>query len=131
MQDREQFEARTKGLVEQFSKFEALPGLFVNGELTLGENIGDLGGTSIALKAYRMSLKGQPSPVIDGFSGEQRFFLGNAQSSRIKWRDQILEIIVKPIPTPLMSIVSMACFPICLTSIAPMMCKPGDELIPA
>lgn len=97
-QDREQFEQRTKGLVEQFSKFEALPGLFVNGELTLGENIGDLGGTAIALKAYRMSLKGQPSPVIDGFTGEQRFFLGNAQSSRIKWRDQILEIIVKTDP---------------------------------
>jgi putative endopeptidase len=96
--DREQFEARTKGLVEQFSKFEALPGLFVNGELTLGENIGDLGGTSIALQAYRMSLDNQPSPVIDGLSGEQRFFLGNAQSSRIKWRDQILEIIVRTDP---------------------------------
>ena len=96
--DREQFEERTKGLVEQFSKFEALPGLFVNGELTLGENIGDLGGTSIALKAYRMSLAREPSPMIDGFSGEQRFFLGNAQSSRIKWRDQILEIIVRTDP---------------------------------
>ena len=96
--DREAFEQRTKGLVEQFSKFEALPGLFVNGELTLGENIGDLGGTSIALKAYHMSLQGKPSPVIDGFSGDQRFFLGNAQSSRIKWRDQILEIIVKTDP---------------------------------
>jgi len=97
-QDREQFEKRTKGLVEQFSKFEALPGLFVNGELTLGENIGDLGGTAIALQAYRMSLNGKTSPVIDGFTGEQRFFLGNAQSSRIKWRDQILEIIVKTDP---------------------------------
>jgi predicted metalloendopeptidase len=96
--DREQFEQRTQGLVEQFNKFEALPGLFVNGELTLGENIGDLGGTSIALKAYRMSLKGETSPVIDGFSGEQRFFLGDAQSSRIKWRDQILELIVKTDP---------------------------------
>jgi len=96
--DRQQFEQRTQGLVEQFNKFEALPGLFVNGELTLGENIGDLGGTSIALKAYRMSLEGMASPVIDGFSGEQRFFLGNAQSSRIKWRDQILEIIVKTDP---------------------------------
>ena len=96
--DRSQFEQRTKGLVEQFNKFEALPDLFVNGELTLGENIGDLGGTSIALKAYRMSLKGEPSPVIDGFSGGQRFFIGNAQSSRIKWRDQILEIIVRTDP---------------------------------
>ena len=96
--DRQQFEQRTQGLVEQFNKFEALPGLFVNGELTLGENIGDLGGTSIALKAYRMSLEGKPSPMIDGFSGEQRFFLGNAQSSRIKWRDQLLEIIIKTDP---------------------------------
>ena len=96
--DREQFEERTQGLVDQFNKFEALPGLFVNGELTLGENIGDLGGTSIALKAYRMSRNGKPSVVIDGFSSEQRFFLGNAQSSRIKWRDQILEIIVKTDP---------------------------------
>lgn len=96
--DRQQFELRTQGLVAQYNKFEALPGLFVNGELTLGENIGDLGGTSIALKAYRMSLKGEPSPVIDGFTGEQRFFLGNAQSSRIKWREQILELIVKTDP---------------------------------
>ena len=96
--DRKQFEQRTQGLIDQFNKFEALPGLFVNGELTLGENIGDLGGTSIALKAYRMSLKGKTSPIIDGFTGEQRFFLGNAQSSRIKWRDQILEIIVKTDP---------------------------------
>jgi putative endopeptidase len=96
--DRKQFEQRTQGLVDQFNKFEALPNLFVNGELTLGENIGDLGGTSIALLAYRMSLKGKESPIIDGFSGEQRFFLGNAQSSRIKWRDQILEIIVKTDP---------------------------------
>ena len=68
-----------RGLIDQFNKFEALPGLFVNGELTLGENIGDLGGTSIALKAYRMSLKGKTSPIIDGFTGEQRFFLGNAR----------------------------------------------------
>ena len=64
----------------------------------MGENIGDLGGTAIALKAYRMSLKGEPSPVINGFTGEQRFFLGNAQSSRLKWRPQILELIVKTDP---------------------------------
>ncbi len=97
-EDRDNFEQRTMSLVEQFNKFEPLPGLFVNGELTLGENIGDLGGTAIALKAYRMSLKGKPSPVIDGFTGEQRFFLGNAQSSRLKWRPQILELIVKTDP---------------------------------
>lgn len=97
-EDRKQFEQRTQGLIDQYNRFQPLPGLFVNGKLTLGENIGDLGGTSIALKAYRMSLEGKPSPVIDGFSGEERFFLGNAQSSRIKWRNQILELIVKTDP---------------------------------
>lgn len=97
-QDRANFEARTQGLIEQFNKFEALPGLYVNGEFTLGENIGDLGGTSIALKAYRMSLKGKESPVIDGFTGEERFFLGLAQSSRIKWREQLIELLIKSDP---------------------------------
>jgi predicted metalloendopeptidase len=97
-EDRASFEARTKGLVEQFNQFEALPGLFVNGEFTLGENIGDLGGTAIALKAYRMSLQGKESPVIDGFTGEERFFLGMAQSSRIKWREQLIELLIKSDP---------------------------------
>ncbi|MGI9219914.1 MAG: M13 family metallopeptidase [Woeseiaceae bacterium] len=96
--DRANFEERTNGLVEQFNKFEALPGLFVNGEFTLGENIGDLGGTAIALKAYRMSLQGKESPVIDGFTGEERFFLGLAQSSRIKWREQLIELLIKSDP---------------------------------
>jgi len=97
-EDRANFEERTKGLVEQFSQFEALPGLFVNGEFTLGENIGDLGGTAIALKAYRMSLQGKESPIIDGFTGEERFFLGMAQSSRIKWREQLIELLIKSDP---------------------------------
>jgi predicted metalloendopeptidase len=97
-EDRANFEERTKGLVDQFSQFEALPGLFVNGEFTLGENIGDLGGTAIALKAYRMSLKGKESPVIDGLTGEERFFLGMAQSSRIKWREQLIELLIKSDP---------------------------------
>jgi predicted metalloendopeptidase len=96
--DRANFEERTKGLVDQFNQFEALPGIFVNGEFTLGENIGDLGGTSIALKAYRMSLKGKESPVIDGFTGEERFFLGVAQSSRILWRDELVELLIKSDP---------------------------------
>ncbi|MBT4493172.1 MAG: M13 family metallopeptidase [Gammaproteobacteria bacterium] len=96
--DRQRFETRTKGLVEQFNRFEPLPGLFVNGELTLGENIGDLGGTAIALKAYHMSREGAGAPVIDGFSAEERFFIGNAQSSRIKWREQFMEALVKNDP---------------------------------
>jgi len=97
-EDRANFEARTIGLIEQFNQFEALPGIFVNGEFTLGENIGDLGGTAIALKAYRMSLKGKESPVIDGFTGEERFFLGLAQSSRIKWREQFVEYLINADP---------------------------------
>lgn len=97
-EDRARFEERTRGLIEQFNGFEALPGLFVNGEYTLGENIGDLGGTAIALKAYRMSLSGKESPVIDGFTGEERFFLGFAQSSRIKWRQQMIELLIKTDP---------------------------------
>ena len=94
-EDRARFEQKTVSLVEQFNKFEALPGLYVNGEYTLGENIGDLGGTAIAFKAYKKSLDGATSTVIDGFSGEERFFLGFAQSSRITWRDQFIELQVK------------------------------------
>ena len=75
-EDRANFESRTEGLVDQFDKFEVLLGLFVNGELTLRENIGDRGGTAIALKAYRMSLEGNNAPIIDGFTGEERFLLG-------------------------------------------------------
>ena len=97
-EDRASFEVRTRGLVEQYNRYEVLPGLFINGELTLGENIGDLGGTAIALKAYKQSLEGKEGPVIDGFTAEERFFLGNAQASRLKWRDELLEILVKTDP---------------------------------
>lgn len=88
--DRKEFDARTRKLVAQFNAYEALPKLFINGELTLGENIGDLGGLSIAHQAYRRSLKGQEAPVIDGYTGDQRFFLGWAQVWRGKTREQSL-----------------------------------------
>jgi predicted metalloendopeptidase len=97
-EDRARFEERTAGLIEQYNRFEALPGVFVNGEFTLGENIGDLGGTAIALKAYRMSLQGKEPPVIDGFTAEERFFLGMAQTKRILWRDQFIELLIKSDP---------------------------------
>ena len=84
--DREEFDRRTKGLVDQYSDFEPLPGNFVNGELTLGENIGDLGGLSVAYEAYRLSLGDQEAPVIDGLTGDQRFFLGWAQIWRRLYR---------------------------------------------
>ncbi len=77
--DMEAFKKRTASLVDQYNAFEVLPDLNVNGTFTLGENIGDLGGLSIAIKAYKMSLNGKPSPVLDGFTGEQRVLLGWGQ----------------------------------------------------
>ncbi len=90
-QDRAEFQARTQQLVEQYSDYEAIDGEYVNGELTLGENIGDLGGLSIAYQAWQQSLDGQPSPVIDGLTGQQRFFLGWAQVWQRLYRDEELK----------------------------------------
>nr|HQU91845.1 M13 family metallopeptidase [Pyrinomonadaceae bacterium] len=78
--DRAKFEERASCVVKQFNEFEVQPGLFINGKLTLGENIGDFAGLTIAYDAYMRSLKGKPHPKnIDGFTPEQRFFLGWAQ----------------------------------------------------
>ncbi len=87
--DRKEFEARAKKLIDQYSSYEPkqLPGQKVNGALTIGENIGDLGGLSIAYKAYRRSLKGKDPAVIDGLSGDQRFFTGWGLAWRGKSRD--------------------------------------------
>jgi len=90
--DRKEFEARTKMLIDQYNEFEPaqLPGQKVNGALTIGENIGDLGGLSIAYKAYRKSLQGREAAVIDGLTGDQRFFLGWGLAWRSKVRDAFL-----------------------------------------
>ena len=88
--DRKNFEARTKALIAQYDGYEALPGHKVNGAFTIGENIGDLGGLSIAHQAWQLSLAGASSPVLDGFTGEQRFFIGWAQVWRRKYRDENL-----------------------------------------
>lgn len=87
--DRRAFEAIGARLVAQFEQYQPLPGKTLNGRLTLGENIADLSGLQIAFKAYRRSLGGRPAPVIDGRSGEQRFFLGWAQAWRYKNRDEL------------------------------------------
>jgi predicted metalloendopeptidase len=79
-EDEKAFKKLVDVIVKQYSGFEALPGLKLNGQLTAGENIGDLGGANVALEAYRKSLKGKEAPVLDGFTGEQRFFLSNAQA---------------------------------------------------
>ena len=87
--DRQEFEKRAKMLIEQYNSFTPaqLPGQHVNGALTIGENIGDLGGLTIAYKAYKISLNGSEAPVLESFTGEQRFFLGWAQIWRSKYRD--------------------------------------------
>jgi len=89
-EDAQRFDERAKRLVAQYSSFEPLPGAHVNGSLTLGENIADLGGLLLALDAYHDSLHGQPAPVIDGLTGDQRVFLGWAQVWKSKIRDDAL-----------------------------------------
>lgn len=88
--DRKAFEERGTKLVKQFDGYEPIPGTPVNGKLTLGENIGDLAGITIGLKAYKNSLKGQSAPVIDGMTGVQRVFMGYAQVWRGKYREDAL-----------------------------------------
>jgi len=89
-EDRTEFKKRTDKLVDQYSAFKPFDDLSVNGEYTLGENIGDLGGISIGLLAYNMSLQGEAAPVIDGLTGVQRVFLGYGQVWRGKIRDEAL-----------------------------------------
>ena len=81
------FKQRTGALVRQYDAYEPLPGLHVKGALTLGENVADLAGLSVAHDAYKASLKGRAAPVIDGFTGDQRFYLGWAQVWRRNYRD--------------------------------------------
>ena len=90
-EDAKKFEARAKQLGVQYSMFEPLPGVKVNGDLTMGENIADLGGLTLALDAYHASLDGKPAPVLDGLSGDQRVFLGWAQA----WRGKVTDNFVK------------------------------------
>lgn len=89
-EDRAAFEARTSRLIEQFNALSPkdLPGHFVNGELTIGENIGDLGGLAIAWKAYLLSLGDQEPPVVDGLTAAERFFLSWAQSWKLMSRPE-------------------------------------------
>lgn len=90
-EDATKFEARSKMLGVQYSAFQPLPGVHVNGDLTMGENIADLGGITLALDAYHASLGGKPAPVIDGLTGDQRVFLGWAQA----WRGKVTDDYVR------------------------------------
>ncbi len=89
-EDLEAFRRHTDALVIQYSQFEPIKGLYINGRLTLGENIGDVGGLSIAHDAYRFSLEGAASPVVEGLTGDQRFFLSWAQVWRSLSREEAL-----------------------------------------
>jgi putative endopeptidase len=89
-EDAARFEAKAKRLGAQYSAMEPLPGVHIKGDLTMGENIADLGGLTLGLEAYHASLQGRPAPVIDGFTGDQRVFLGWAQVWREKMRDDAL-----------------------------------------
>ncbi len=88
--DREAFDALGDRLAAQFDQYESLPGLNVNGRQTLGENIGDLAGMTVAYHAYKLSLNGKEAPILDGLTGEQRFFLGRAQGRRFKRTEESL-----------------------------------------
>ena len=90
--DAERFAARAARLVVQLNAYEPLPGLRVNGPVAYAETMGDLGGLAIAYRAYQLSLKGRRAPVIDGLTGEQRFFMGWAQIWRAKERDEFVSI---------------------------------------
>jgi putative endopeptidase len=101
-EDRKNFEARVSMLGAQYDSYEGLPGLHVNGKLTMGENIGDLSGITISLKAYHISLGGKDAPTLDGFTGDQRFFLSYGQIWRSKYRDAAMrqQILSNPHSPP-------------------------------
>ena len=101
-EDAANFDARAKRLGAQYSAFEPLPGVHVNGQLTMGENIGDMGGINLALQAYHTSLDGRPAPVIDGLTGDQRVFLAWAQVWRAKERPDALhqQLVTDPHSPP-------------------------------
>ena len=90
-EDAAKFNAQADKLGAQYSAFEPFPGVHVNGKLTMGENIGDMAGLTLAREAYHVSLQGKPAPVLDGFTGDQRIYLGWAQVWRGKSRDDALK----------------------------------------
>ncbi len=96
--DRTEFEKRSSLLVSQYDAYEPIAGMNLSGKFTLGENIGDLGGLSVAFTAYKIALVGKAAPVIDGFTGPERFFIGWAQVWRRKYRDAEMRKRIKTDP---------------------------------
>jgi predicted metalloendopeptidase len=97
-EDHDKFAAKSKALVAQYNAYSPLAGYNVNGELTLGENIGDNSGLAVAYKAYVISLGGKPAAVLDGMTGDQRFYLSFAQAWRDKRRDNYIVALIKADP---------------------------------
>jgi putative endopeptidase len=93
-EDKRKFAALTDKLIAQYNAYEAMPGLKVNGKLTLGENIADLGGINVAHDALQRATKDQPDPMIDGLTREQRFFLGFASAWRAQLRPESMKVLV-------------------------------------
>ncbi len=93
--DQAAFKAKSKALIAQYDQFEPLPGAHINGQLSLGENIGDLTGITMAYAAYQKSLGGKPAPVIDGYTGDQRFFLAYGQIWQRKFREEAMRTQLK------------------------------------
>jgi endothelin-converting enzyme/putative endopeptidase len=96
--DEKEFVKRSEQLISQYDTYQPLPGINLNGKFTLGENIGDLGGLSVAYTAYKLSLGQAKSPVIDGYTGEQRFFIGWGQVWRRKYREAEMRKRIKTDP---------------------------------
>jgi len=97
-EDATRFKALTASLGAQYSSYEAAPGVFINGDLTMGENIGDMSGLEVAYEAYKMALGGKQPPVVDGLTGDQRFFLSYAQAWRGEQRDDAIKTQVASDP---------------------------------
>jgi putative endopeptidase len=96
--DAARFKKLTTELGKQYASYEAAPGVFINGDLTMGENIGDMSGLEVAYEAYKMALGGEPAPVVDGLTGDQRFFLSFAQAWRGEQRDDAIKTQVASDP---------------------------------
>jgi putative endopeptidase len=123
-----EFDRRAKRLGAQYHALSPLPGQRLNAELTMGENIADLAGIAMAYRAYQLALAGKPAPVIDGFSGEQRFFLGWAQVWARKYRDDELRrrLLIDPhSPSEYRTNVVVANLPAFAAAFA---VKPGDQM---
>jgi putative endopeptidase len=127
--DRATFDSRANCVVEQFNGIDVGDGLHHNGKLVLGEALGDLGGVAIALKAYQHSLAGKPAPTIDGFTGEQRFFIAFARTWGVNSRPEATRLQLATNPHPLPKYRAIATLQNIPEFHRAFMCKVGDPMV--